>query len=68
MKALEETGGDIEASKDYLRKKGLAQAEKRMGRQAQQGLVGVLRDDSKGLVTMIQLACETDFVAKTDKF
>lgn len=68
MKALEETGGDIEASKDYLRKKGLAQAEKRMGRQAQQGLVGVLRDDTKGLVTMIQLACETDFVAKTDKF
>ena len=53
MKALEETGGDIEASKDYLRKKGLAQAEKRMGRQAQQGLVGVLRDDTKGLVTMI---------------
>lgn len=68
MKALEETGGDIEASKDYLRKKGLAAAEKRMGRQASQGLVGVLHDDSKCLVTMIQLACETDFVAKTEKF
>ena len=35
MKALEETNGDIEASKDYLRKKGLAEAEKRTGRQAE---------------------------------
>lgn len=68
MKALEETGGDIEASKDYLRKKGLAEAEKRIGRQASQGLVGVLRDDTACRVTMVQLACETDFVAKTDNF
>lgn len=45
MKALEETNGDIEASKDYLRKKGLAEAEKRTGRQAEQGLVAVFKDD-----------------------
>ena len=42
MKALTETNGDIEASKDYLRKKGLAEAEKRVDRLAAQGLVGVL--------------------------
>jgi elongation factor Ts len=45
MKALEETNGDIEASKDYLRKKGLAEAEKRVDRLASEGLVAVLRDE-----------------------
>ena len=68
MKALEETGGDIDASKDYLRKKGLAEAEKKSDRLASQGLVGVLKCDVTKRITMIQLACETDFVAKTDKF
>ena len=68
MKALEETNGDIEASKDFLRKKGLAEAEKRVDRFAAEGLVGVIRDEKKGRLTMIQLACETDFVAKTDRF
>jgi elongation factor Ts len=68
MKALEETNGDIEASKDYLRKKGLAEAEKKIDRLAAQGLVGVLKCPNSNKITMIQLACETDFVAKTDKF
>lgn len=47
MKALEETEGDVEASKDYLRKKGLAEAEKRIGRVAGDGLIGVLRDEER---------------------
>jgi elongation factor Ts len=68
MKALEETQGDMEASKEYLRKKGLAEAEKRVDRLAAQGLVGVFRDDAQSTLTMIQLACETDFVAKTENF
>lgn len=68
MAALEENNGDIEASKDYLRKKGLAAAEKKMDRVAAEGLVGVLQDPAKQKITMIQLACETDFVAKTEKF
>ena len=68
MKALEQTNGDIEASKEYLRKKGLAEAEKKTDRVAAQGLVGVIHDDKSSQITMIQLACETDFVAKTDKF
>lgn len=68
MNALEEHDGDIEASKDYLRKKGLAAAEKKMDRVASEGLVGVLQDPETQKITMIQLSCETDFVAKTDKF
>ena len=43
MKALEENDGDIEASKDYLRKKGLAEADKKVDRLASEGLVGVLK-------------------------
>jgi len=68
MKALTETNGDIEASKDYLRKKGLAEAEKRVDRLAAEGLVGVLTCNETNNITMVQLACETDFVAKTDQF
>ena len=70
MAALTETGGDLEASKDILRKKGLAQAEKKMERVAAEGLVAVRQDDqgSGRKVTMVQVACETDFVAKTEQF
>ena len=53
MKALEENGGDVEASKDYLRKKGLAAAEKKMDRVAGDGLVGVLQDPKTQKITMI---------------
>lgn len=68
IKALEETNGDMEASKDFLRKKGLAEAEKRIDRLAAEGLVAIKRDTATATFTMIQLACETDFVAKTDQF
>jgi len=47
MAALQETGGDIEASKEYLRKKGLATAEKKMDRVASEGLIAVKQDKSK---------------------
>ena len=66
MKALEENDGDIEASKDYLRKKGLAEADKKVDRLASEGLVGVLKCNETQKITMVQLACETDFVAKTE--
>jgi len=70
MKVLGETDGDIAKSKELLRKRGLADAEKRTDRVASQGLIALALDenDDKNRVTMIQLACETDFVAKTDKF
>ena len=67
MAVLVETEGDIAASKDLLRKKGLAYADKRADRDATEGLVGIQTSDS-GTVTMVQFACETDFVAKTDRF
>jgi len=67
-KALEEAGGDMEKAVDLLRKKGIAKAEKRAGRSTQQGtiFVDVAADGSHG--AMIELDCETDFVARTEEF
>lgn len=65
-KALEECGGDIEAAKDWLRTQGLAGAAKRAGRAAQDGAVDVLVQGAIGAV--VELNCETDFVAKGDEF
>jgi len=61
-KALEETGGDLEAAKEWLRKKGLAGASKRAGRAAEQGAVEVLVKGGVGAIA--ELTAETDFVAK----
>lgn len=68
MAVLTETDGDIDKSKDLLRKRGLAAAEKRSDRLATEGLIGLKDDQSAKTVTMVQLACETDFVARTDRF
>ncbi len=64
--ALKETGDDIEKAIDFLRKKGVAQAAKRAGREAKEGLV-VARVDGKK-AAMVEANCETDFVARTDDF
>ncbi|MCJ7672908.1 MAG: translation elongation factor Ts, partial [Acidimicrobiia bacterium] len=65
-KALAESDGDMEAAKDWLRKKGLSGASKRAGRAADQGAIGVLVDGSVGAV--LELTAETDFVAKSSEF
>lgn len=65
-KALTETGGDVEAAKDFLRKKGLATASKKAGRAAADGVVGVLVEGKQGAVLEVNI--ETDFAAKNDKF
>jgi elongation factor Ts len=65
-KALTETGGDIEASVDWLRKKGLAAAAKKSGRVAADGLVGVA--SAPGRAAMVEVNAETDFVARNDQF
>jgi elongation factor Ts len=65
-KALSETGGDLEASVDWLRKKGLSAAAKKAGRVAAEGLVGVVADGASGAV--VEVNSETDFVARNDKF
>lgn len=64
--ALVETDGDVEAAIDWLRKKGIAKAEKKSGRTAAEGLVGVASDGKSGAV--VEVNSETDFVARNEKF
>jgi elongation factor Ts len=64
--ALNETGGNIEAAVDLLRKKGLAKAAKKAGRVAAEGLIGVALAAAKGVV--VEVNSETDFVARNDLF
>lgn len=65
-KALEQTGGDIEAAVDALRAKGLATAQKKSSRTAAEGLVGVAVAGTRGVA--VEVNSETDFVAKNDQF
>ena len=65
-RALVETSGDFEAASDWLKQKGLAKAQKKSGRIAAEGLVGVKID--KNSASIIEANCETDFVAKNDEF
>ncbi len=65
-KALTETGGDMEAAVDWLRKKGLSQAAKKAGRVAAEGLVGVATAGASGVV--VEVNAETDFVARNENF
>jgi len=64
--ALKETEGDFEAAVDYLRKKGLAAAQKKQTRTAAEGVVATVINGSKGVV--LEVNCETDFVSKGDDF
>jgi elongation factor Ts len=64
--ALGETGGDLEAAVDWLRKKGLAKAAKKAGRIAAEGLIGVALAPGKGI--LVEVNSETDFVARNDLF
>jgi len=65
-KALTETGGDVEAAVDWLRKKGLAAAAKRSGRVAAEGLIGVASAPQRA--AMVEVNAETDFVARNVSF
>tara|TARA_B110000037_G_scaffold116028_1_gene133274 strand:+ start:979 stop:1905 length:927 start_codon:yes stop_codon:yes gene_type:complete len=65
-KALGENHGDVEASIDWLRTKGLATAAKKAGRVASEGLVGIAIDGTKGAV--VEINAETDFVARNETF
>jgi elongation factor Ts len=66
--ALVESGGDVDSAIDALRKAGMASAEKRMGRTTSQGSVFTFISDCGKKGAIVALACETDFVAKTDNF
>ncbi len=68
-KALEETGGDKEKAIDYLRGKGILQAEKRSGRATKEGRIGsYLHRPGEKIGVMVEVNCETDFVARTEEF
>jgi elongation factor Ts len=65
-RALEETGGDIEAARVLLRERGMASAAKRAGRETTEGLVGYRISDKHG--TMVAVGCETEPVSKNEEF
>ena len=67
-KALAESGGDFEKAVDYLRQKGLATAAKRAGRVASEGRIGSYIHAGAKIGVLVEVNCETDFVAKTDDF
>ena len=67
-KALTETDGDLDKAVDFLRKKGLAGAKKRAGRIAAEGRVGSYIHGEGTIGVMVEINCETDFVARTDQF
>ena len=66
-KALTETDGDVEKAAEYLRQKGITSAEKKMGRVASEGTIASYIHNGK-IGVLIEVNCETDFVAKTDEF
>ena len=67
-RALQETNGDMEAAIDYLRAKGAAKAAKRAAKAANEGTIGSYLHFGGKVGVMVELNCETDFVAKNDEF
>ena len=67
-KALTESDGDIQNAMDYLRKSGIAKAQKKAGREVKDGLITTYIHPGSKLGVMLEINCETDFVAKTDAF
>ncbi len=67
-KALEQYGGDMEQAKAYLTEKGLATAEKKAGRAANDGKIETYTHHGGRVGVMLEVNCETDFVANTDQF
>jgi elongation factor Ts len=67
-KALKETSGDIDKAIEYLRKKGLATAAKKLGRASKEGTIGSYIHPGGKIGVLVEVNCETDFVAKTSDF
>lgn len=67
-KALQSADGDAKKAMNRLREKGLAKAEKRTGREASEGMIGSYIHMNGKIGVLVELNCETDFVAKSDKF
>ncbi|HEX7463906.1 MAG TPA: translation elongation factor Ts [Actinomycetota bacterium] len=67
-RALEDAGGDIDRATEILRERGLASAQKRRGRSANQGLIESYIHFNNTVGSLVEVNCETDFVANTDEF
>lgn len=67
-KALQEVGGDIEKAIDYLRQKGILKASKKSGRATREGLIYSYIHPGSKIGVLIEVNCETDFAARTEKF
>src|SRR5438046_3034294 len=67
-KALNESGGDLEAAVDLLRKKGAASAAKKAGREAKEGIIAQAILPGAKVGVLVEVNCETDFVAKNEGF
>jgi elongation factor Ts len=67
-KALSETGGDLDGAVDLLRKKGVATAAKKAGREAKEGVIAQFIQPGGRLGVLVEVNCETDFVAKNETF
>ncbi|GBD92682.1 elongation factor Ts [bacterium BMS3Abin05] len=67
-RALQEADGDMEKAIDYLRKKGIASAQKRSGRETKEGVVDAYIHPGNRIGVMVEVNCETDFVANTADF
>jgi len=67
-KALEETNGDMDKAVELLRSKGAAKADKRSGRQTKEGMIGSYIHHNGKIAVLVELNCETDFVARTEDF
>jgi elongation factor Ts len=67
-KALQECGGEMEAAIDWLRQKGLSKAAKKAGRTTSEGLIGFKAAPDNSVVAIVEVMCETDFVARGDQF
>ncbi len=67
-RALSETQGNVQEAVDYLRKKGLSAAAKKAERETREGLIGSYVHTTGKLAVLVEVACETDFVARTDDF
>ncbi len=67
-KALKETKGDLKKAAEWLRKKGIESASKRADRETKQGFIGFYRHHDGVKASLVSVACETDFVARTEEF
>ena len=67
-KALEETSGNVDQAVENLRKRGIAKAEKRADRAAREGVIGSYIHHNGKIAVLVELNCETDFVARTQDF